>query len=302
MSKTKNIRAIFIGCVDFSAELFSAFKEYPEISVVGVVSKSKSDFNSDFYSLLPIASQLQLPALDFSLTETKGHIVSWMRELKPDIVFCCGWSHLLDDEVLNIPRLGVVGYHPAQLPQNRGRHPIIWTLVLGLKEAGSTFFIMDAGADSGDIIDQAVISVAESDDATGLYNNLKSIAMVQFRRILSQLSSTNQLIRTPQDHKLATSWRKRSRKDGVIDWRMSAKSIYNLVRALTRPYPGAEFQLGDQVIRVWKVKVIENLNSSIEPGKILMSGNKNLIVKCGEDSVELLETDPFTLNKDQAYL
>ena len=60
--------------------------------------------------------------------------------MRPDIIFCFGWSRLIKEELLKIPKKGVVGYHPAMLPKNRGRHPLIWALALGIKTTGSTFF------------------------------------------------------------------------------------------------------------------------------------------------------------------
>ena len=66
--------------------------------------------------------------------------------------------------------MGVLGYHPTKLPANRGRHPLIWSLVLGLKQSASTFFFLDQDADSGDIISQKDFEILNTDDALALYN------------------------------------------------------------------------------------------------------------------------------------
>ena len=97
--------------------------------------------------------------------------------LAPDVIFCFGWSRLIKKTLLNIAPLGVIGFHPALLPANRGRHPLIWSLILGLKESGSTFFFMDEGADSGDILSQLNVSISEMDDAGTLYVNVQSSAV-----------------------------------------------------------------------------------------------------------------------------
>ena len=75
--------------------------------------------------------------------------------------------------------MGVLGYHPAELPKNRGRHPIIWALVLGLKRTASTFFFMDEGADTGDILSQYKINISKNDNAETLYNRIIEVAMKQ---------------------------------------------------------------------------------------------------------------------------
>ena len=129
--------------------------------------------------------------------------------------------------------LGVVGYHPAALPANRGRHPLIWALVLGLEKTASTFFFMDEGVDSGDILSQRSITITWDDDARTLYCRVTATALDQIGEFVSALISGNYL-RTSQDKSKVSYWRKRESNDGKIDWRMSAKSIHNLVCGLTR--------------------------------------------------------------------
>ena len=86
-------------------------------------------------------------------------VIGWISNLAPDVIFCFGWSGLLKKELLQIPPMGVIGYHPTALPKNRGRHPITWALNLGLKETASTFFFMDDGIDSGDILSQKKVLI-----------------------------------------------------------------------------------------------------------------------------------------------
>ena len=99
---------------------------------------------------------------------------------------------------------------------------------------------MDEGADSGDILSQKIISISDEDDALSLYNKVINTAKGQLEEFIPALQN-NSYQRLPQDHSLANYWRKRTYKDGEIDWRMSLRNIYNLVRALTRPYVGAHF-------------------------------------------------------------
>ena len=81
---------------------------------------------------------------------------------------------------------GVIGYHPTSLPKNRGRHPVIWALALGLKEISSTFFLMDQGADTGPILSQENISITYEDDAGTLYDKLILVGISQIEEILKQ--------------------------------------------------------------------------------------------------------------------
>jgi methionyl-tRNA formyltransferase len=211
---------------------------------------------------------------------------------KPDVIFCFGWSKLLGNEVLNLASLGVVGYHPAALPANRGRHPLIWALCLGLKEAASTFFFMDEGADAGDILSQLKIGISDEDNATTLYEKITLCALDQIKVFIPQLKAGT-FPRKPQDHKQANIWRKRNKADGQIDWRMSALNIHNLVRSLAKPYPGAHFIFKGKEITVWKSKVVQDYSVNIEPGKVIaIINDEEPLIKCGEQVIQLLETEP----------
>ena len=88
-----------------------------------------------------------------------------------------------------------------------------------------------------------------------------------------------------QDNSQASNWRKRSELDGIIDWRMPASSINNLIRALYHPYVGAEFLCGSKKVKVWESEVYnEVLSKSIIPGTILAINKKDLLIKTGDKS------------------
>ena len=146
------MRVLFIGAVEFS---YRALKELIDMQVhlVGVCTLDQSTFNSDHVNLRPIADKKNIPVRYTPDINSESNLC-WIQDLKPDVIFCFGWSRLIQKDLLDLPNLGVIGFHPAALPANRGRHPIIWALVLGLQETASTFFFMDEGADSGDIISQ----------------------------------------------------------------------------------------------------------------------------------------------------
>jgi len=195
----------------------------------------------------------------------------------------------------------VVGFHPAALPANRGRHPLIWALVLGLAETASTFFIMDGEADHGDIISQRRIEIEDRDDAATLYEKVALCALDQIQMFVPNLASGT-ISRIAQDDWLSNNWRKRGKLDGQIDWRMSARSINNLVRGLTKPYVGAHFLYQCNEVTVWKSEVVTNIPQNIEPGKIVNLTAAGVVVKCGEQGIRLLRTDPSFSPRIGEYL
>ncbi|BFG70379.1 formyltransferase family protein [Sediminibacterium sp. KACHI17] len=293
------MRIVFIGCVDFSRAALMQLIQNRE-TVVGVITKSDSTFNADFCNLSNIAEEAGIP---YKLVNDINHPnnVLWIRQLLPDIIFCFGWSNLLKKEILNSAPLGVVGYHPAMLPLNKGRHPLIWTKVLGLPEGGSTFFFMDEDADSGDILHQQSFVINFEDDASDIYKKMTSTALEQIN-IFIQLLKNGTYLRLSQDRTVGNHWRKRSFADGAIDFRMSTETICNLVRALTKPYVGAHCNVNGNHVKIWKVAPGNCYDLNLEPGKILSVVNGVIEVKTANSSICLVEHEFPVLPHPNKYL
>jgi methionyl-tRNA formyltransferase len=285
ISPHQQLKILFIGCVEFSEKALKCLFaiENQGIEVVGIVSKSISLMNADHIDLLPYGAGSQsikrlIPSLDYY--KHPEQLREFIDSSNADVIYCFGWSHLLSQDVLNSVKHGVIGFHPCKLPENRGRHPIIWTLALGLTETASTFFKMALGADSGPILSQKNIQVELNDNASTLYQKIIDSAMVQINEFSLQLRDDTALF-VAQNHAQATSWRKRSYKDGLIDWRMSSTTIHNLVRALYKPYIGAEFNFKTKAYKVWHSELgTEKHSSSIIPGTVLDIKPQRLLIKC----------------------
>jgi methionyl-tRNA formyltransferase len=287
------MRIVFIGCVEFSARALDVLLKHTDAEIVGVVTREASAFNSDFRSLQPTAERHGIPCF-LSRGNDQQAMACWIEAQAPDVVYCFGWSYLLRQEILSLAPLGVVGYHPAALPRNRGRHPIIWALALGLRSTASTFFFMDEGADSGDLLSQVPVAINASDDARSLYDRLISVASEQIRLFTTTLANGT-YERTPQDDTDVNYWRKRSKADGRIDWRMSSHRIDCLVRALVAPYPGAHFDLGDREVVVWNAERADDEfadTDHFEPGRVLAIEKAAFVVKCGSGALRVLVCDP----------
>lgn len=281
------MRIVFIGTLESSHRLLARIAACADAELVGVVTRAAAQGNADFHTLGPQATTLGCPCLLVDQASDTD-MATWIAACRPDVIYCFGWSWLLKDTVLNAAPLGVVGYHPTLLPMNRGRHPIIWALALGLELTGSTFFRMDAGADSGDILSQVEVPIGAEDDAASLYARLMDVAERQVVKMTAGLAAGT-LVPHPQDHSCANVWRKRGKSDGQIDWRMPAEGIHNLIRALTRPYVGAHFRWRDNDVKVWRSVIGPAAPENIEPGRVLAASSGQLQVKCGNGSVILIE-------------
>ncbi|WP_460168541.1 formyltransferase family protein [Campylobacter concisus] len=293
------MKIIFIGIVEFS---YKALKKLIELNaeIVGVCTKKKSDFNSDFKDLTPLCKKADIP---FKYVDdiNSNENIDWIRSLSPDIIFCFGWSNLIKKDLLNLPKMGVVGYHPALLPKNRGRHPLIWALALGLNDSGSTFFFMTEGADDGDILSQEKVKILYEDNAKSLYDKVSNIALRQIEDFLPKLQN-NSFKTIKQNNDLANVWRKRGKVDGKIDFRMTSRAIYNLVRALTKPYVGAHVEYNEQDISIWRVEEVEFDQNNIEFGKVLENDGKSIVVKTYDNAIKIIDHGFKELPKVGEYL
>ena len=289
------MRIVFIGSVLFSENALLKLLNL-NANIVGIITKEKSTYNSDFIDLSFISKEQNIP---YKYVNDINHPnnVKWIDQLKPDILFCFGWSSLIKAEILSLTKLGVVGFHPALLPNNRGRHPLIWAKVLGLSKTGSTYFFMDEGADTGDILEQQCFEISEDDDINDIYNNMTSVALNQIDIFYPKLINGN-YDRIKQIDK-GNTWRKRNKLDGLIDFRMSTTSIVNLIRALTKPFPGAHCEINGKEYKIWKCEPGSFTLNYLEPGKVLEISENIIEIKTGDGSIRLTEHELPILTKGE---
>ena len=294
------MKIVFVGTVEFSKKTLQKLIEL-KADIAGVITREKSPFNSEFADLTDLCKQNKIP-YKYMTNINLPQNINWVKSLSPDIIFCFGFSQIIKSELLSIAPMGIVGFHPAKLPQNRGRHPIIWSLALGLNKTASTFFFIDDGVDSGDILSQVDIDITYEDNARTLYDKITRTALIQIEEFLPSLVNKT-YTRTPQCNIETNYWRKRTKKDGEIDFRMNSRAIYNLVRAITKPYAGAHVVCENKDIKVWKAKEQTEINlPNIECGKVLCTNNNHILVKCFDTAVLLEEHEFSSLPKVGDYL
>ena len=279
------MRIGFIGCVESSFVALKSLitKDRSNNDVVGVITKKVSSFNNDFVDLTALCLQQSIPFV-YADELSPESVEQFMRDRQADVIFCVGWSHLLSNSILSMTKHGVIGFHPAKLPANRGRHPIIWAIALGLESTASTFFKMELDADSGPIVNQMDIIIEDYFDARLLYNKVLDAVSIQVPIIAEGLA--NQTIQfAKQDPMKSNSWRKRNKNDGIIDFRMSSVDIHNLVLALSAPYPGADVRVDGVLYKIWHSEMSKNeYPKNIEPGSILDIMKERILVKTADVS------------------
>jgi methionyl-tRNA formyltransferase len=173
--------------------------------------------------------------------------VKQVRGLRPELIVANSYSMLLREEILGIPQYGGVNVHGALLPQYRGCNPIQWALLNHETETGVTMHYMTPEFDAGDIIAQWRVPIYFEDTWLDVRSRLavatEALLAEQLPRLLSW---TNE--RWPQDERHARYYKRRRADDGLIEWKDSVLAIYDLVRGLVRPHPGAFYYTGSEKV------------------------------------------------------
>ncbi len=203
-----------------------------------------------------------------------------IRSLQPDIIFSFYYRKMISPEILAIPRLGAPNMHGSLLPRYRGRAPVNWVLVKGEKETGVTLHYMVEKPDAGDIVGQRVVPIEFEDTAFTLFNKVTAAAAELIHEMLPRLRAGS-APRIPMDLSKGNYVRGRKPADGVIHWDRDAMSVYNLVRAVTHPYPGAFAFLGGRKVLVWEAHPVGSEAPGAAPGTVIAHEGRTALVETG---------------------
>ncbi|WP_065759636.1 bifunctional UDP-4-amino-4-deoxy-L-arabinose formyltransferase/UDP-glucuronic acid oxidase ArnA [Pseudomonas defluvii] len=204
-----------------------------------------------------------------------------IAKLNPDYLFSFYYRNLLAEPLLAVARKGAFNLHGSLLPTYRGRAPANWVLVNGEKETGVTLHRMVKRADAGAIVAQQRVAIERSDTALTLHGKLREAASSLLRDTLPQLIQ-GKINETAQDESKATVFGRRTAADGKLLWDKPAETLFNLVRAVTQPYPGAFGAVGEHKLIVWSAEVVKG-NEGQAPGRVISIDP--LRIACGEDSL-----------------
>ncbi len=190
-----------------------------------------------------------------------SEVITILEKYSIDWLFIIGWSQVANKFILQTPKLGALGMHPTLLPKGRGRASIPWAIIKGYKQTGVSLFKLDEGVDTGPLIDQSIIEIEPKEDAYSLYQKVLISHQDLIKRFIKLLKLNNiQLIN--QDNDLASYWQGRKPEDGEINLKGTVEEAEVLVRATTKPYPGAFFYRENIKFKVWKAHIAEE-NESI---------------------------------------
>jgi methionyl-tRNA formyltransferase len=207
--------------------------------------------------------------------------------MQPSVFYSFFYRKLLPQPLLNLAPLGSFNLHASLLPKYRGRSPVNWMIINGERQAGVTLHHMVARADAGDIVGQREIAIADDDTALSLYRKLVPLAASLVREY-HPLIVAGRSPRRVQDLREGSYFGRRRPEDGRINWNWPARQIFNLVRAVTHPYPGAFCFVGGRKLLVWKARLAEEGGKPAQSGRIIRSLAGAIEVATGEGTILLL--------------
>jgi methionyl-tRNA formyltransferase len=244
----------------------------------------------------PVCAEYGVP-LHYIAGINEPEAMEILSALAPDVIFVIGWHQIVRPPVMALARVGLIGAHASFLPHNRGSAPINWTIIRGERESGNSLMWLAEGVDEGDIIAQRAFPITPYDTCATLYAQVAASNREMLLDVLPQLMAGERPGR-PQERGDEPILRRRRPADGRITWDSAAAMVYDFVRALTRPYPGAFSSLDGKQWWVWEAAVLpegaavtgaagEVLGPVISPAQSACGQ----LVACGSGALILLEVE-----------
>ncbi len=264
-----------IGCAGIEALLNSGF------DIAAVFTHADDPKENAFYA--SVAQLCANKGIPVHAPEDANHPL-WIEriaKLDPEYIFSFYYRNLLSEPLLALAKKGAFNLHGSLLPRYRGRAPANWVLVNGETETGVTLHRMVKRADAGAIVAQQRVAIERSDTGLTLHAKLRTAASDLLRDTLPNMLQ-GKITETPQDESKATVFGRRTPADGKLVWAKPAEELFNLVRAVTRPYPGAFCAVGEHKLIVWSADVVKG-NEGQAPGRVISVDP--LRIACGQDSL-----------------
>ena len=232
-----------------------------------------------FKSVRVLAEEHGIPVRTSDINEPAN--IALLGELRPDFILSFYYRNIIRQEVLAIPTRGALNLHGSYLPKYRGRVPVNWAVINGETETGATLHYMVEKPDAGDIVDRERVAISFTDTAFDVFNNVTDAAVTVIRRAWPRLLAGT-APRIPMDLAAGSYFGGRKPADGLIDWTKGAVQIYNLIRGVTHPYPGAFTRLDGKKVVIWQAWPVEGRG---EPGRIVSA--EPLLVGTGGGLLEI---------------
>ncbi len=281
------MRVVYLGTPDFAVLPLKSLTEIDGVEVVAVVcNKDKPVGRKKVLTPPPVkvtAESLNIPVYQYDSIRKEG--VSDMQNLAPDLMVTCAFGQILSQEILDIPKLGVINIHASLLPKYRGASPIHYALLNGEKSTGVTIMKTDIGIDTGDILFSVPTDIKDGENCGELFERLSAIGADAIKRALRMIMDGSATFTKQGDG--ATYTKIIKKEDALIDFNVTAKDVVNKVRAFN-PAPVAYTFLDGEIFKVYEAKVADKEYGKAGIGAVI-DNIEGLTVGCKDGAVTFLK-------------
>ena len=210
-------------------------------------------------------------------TENINNYFFKIKKAKPDLILVAGWSKMITNKILEIPKYGVIGFHPSDLPKDRGRSVLAWQIEEGYLKTALSIFFYTKKADAGDVIGKHKIIIKKKEYVNDILDKIDISTIKLLNKYFDKFFS-NKLKRKKQDLHHATYRKIRTYENQLINWNENGDDIINKIRAISKPYPGAIGVIKNKRYKIWKARIYNTKKNKKNP----------LTKSCRDCAIELL--------------
>jgi methionyl-tRNA formyltransferase len=292
-------KIVLIACCEYGYDIYSRLLSEKKIKINKIISllpsQAKKYNVSGYFNYQKFAKKYNIEVYypeTYSLKAQKDF--NFFKENNFDLMLMGGWQRLIPNNILETLKIGALGFHGSAnpLPKGKGRSPINWSLIQGEKRFLLHLFLLDSGVDSGDVIDVLEFDILDYDDCRTLYykvaicgrklisKNIHSILKGSFKPI-------------PQVGE-SSYYPKRKPEDGLINWNLNVFKIYNLIRGITRPYPGAFSYINGLKFTIWRAVPFDtkiNYKTQNNGEVVEIFSKKSILIKCKDGLLLVNESE-----------
>lgn len=249
-------------------------------SPVFVIVQERYRSGGWFGELETLCAEQRVPFLSVERIKEAQNI-DYIRAAAPDLIVSVMYTEIISQQIIDIPRYGIINHHPSLLPAYRGPHPVNWAIINGETRTGLTVHFMNAGVDAGDIILQREVPIGLDDTITNVSQRIMALVPQAALECVRQIG--NGSVRSwAQDESRASYFPRRTEQDDIVDWKCSAKQVHDLIRGLYYPLPGALSWLkGRRVVLRQSSMVRAPGDDTRAPGTIIAMTEGTLTVQTG---------------------
>lgn len=271
-SKRAGLEVCRLLCKELSPGIFDTI----------ICAEDSEDSRSVINDFKYLANKFNIKLL---IASTKKEVLKELDSANPRFVIVHGWYKIIP---IDSPKRDFIGFHYSLLPKYRGNAPLVWQIINGEELLGVSCFKLSEGMDQGELLAQKEFILGKNESIDHALNKANNISLNILKSVIPQFLEENVKL-FPQPPVTPSYCGARQPEDGLIDWKLSAESVHNLIRALTIPYPGAYTitPFGEKLY-CWKSELEGRCFYGV-PGSVVEIGDNYIVVACGEGAIRLQE-------------